>query len=199
MSARRGRVALFKEVYDEAVKRVLAVESERSGNIPESERQKIAEQIGLGALVYSILSVDNNKHIVFDIDEALAFDGRTGPYIQNAHVRANSILKKSNINVADLPPATFDFELTKHEIELIEQISRFPNAIQQAANEYRPLVMAAYTYDLANAFHSFYHAVPVLQNEDKNLRNARLRLVASAKQTIANALRLLDIQAPEVM
>jgi arginyl-tRNA synthetase len=199
MSARRGRVVLFKEVYDEAVKRVLAVESERSGNIPESERQKIAEQIGLGALVYSILSVDNNKHIVFDINEALSFDGRTGPYIQNAHVRANSILKKSNLKDSDLQPANFDYELTKHEIELIEQISRFPNTVQQAANEYRPLVMAAYAYDLANAFHSFYHAVPVLQNEDENLRNARLRLVASAKQTISNALRLLDIQAPEVM
>jgi len=150
-------------------------------------------------LVYSILSVDNNKHIVFDINEALSFDGRTGPYIQNAHVRANSILKKSNTNVSDLQPANFDYELTKHEIELIEQISRFPNTVQQAANEYRPLVMAAYAYDLANAFHSFYHAVPVLQNEDENLRNARLRLVASAKQTISNALRLLDIQAPEVM
>jgi len=199
MSSRKGRVVLFKEVYDEAIKRVLAVESERSGNIPEEDRLKIAEQIGLGALVYSMLSVDNNKDIVFDINEALSFDGRTGPYIQNAHVRANSILKKSNINVADLPPATFDFELTKHEIELIEQISRFPNAVQQAANEYRPLVMAAYAYDLANAFHSFYHAVPVLQNENENLRNARLRLVATTKQTIANALRLLDIQAPEVM
>ena len=199
MSSRKGRVVLFKEVYDEAVKRALAVESERTGNIPENEREKIAEQIGLGALVYSMLSVDNNKDIVFDVNEALSFDGRTGPYIQNAHVRANSILKKSNVSVADLPFATFDFELTKHEIELIEQISRFPNAVQQAANEYRPLVMAAYTYDLANAFHSFYHAVPVLQNEDENLRNARLRLVASAKQTIANALRLLDIQAPEVM
>ena len=199
MSARRGRVVLFKEVYDEAVKRVLAVESERSGNIPEKEREKIAEQIGLGALVYSILSVDNNKHIVFDINEALSFDGRTGPYIQNAHVRANSILKKSNVKVADLQTANFDYELTKHEIELIEQISRFPNTVQQAANEYRPLVMAAYAYDLANAFHSFYHAVPVLQNEDENLRNARLRLVACAKQTLANALRLLDIQAPEVM
>jgi arginyl-tRNA synthetase len=199
MSARRGRVVLFKEVYDEAVKRVLAVESERSGNIPEKEREKIARQIGLGALVYSILSVDNNKHIVFDINEALSFDGRTGPYIQNAHVRANSILKKSNMKVSDLQPANFDYELTKHEIELIEQISRFPNTVQQAANEYRPLVMAAYAYDLANAFHSFYHAVPVLQNEDENLRNARLRLVASAKQTISNALRLLDIQAPEVM
>jgi arginyl-tRNA synthetase len=199
MSSRRGRVALFKEVYDEAIRRVLAVESERSGNVPETERMKIAEQIGLGALVYSMLAVDNNKDIVFDINQALSFDGRTGPYIQNAHVRANSILKKAGVQPSDLQPATFNYELTKHEIELIEQISRFPNAVQQAANEYRPLVMAAYAYDLANAFHSFYHAVPVLQNEDENIKDARLHLVAAAKQTIANALRLLDIQAPEVM
>src|SRR6185503_17428556 len=201
MSARRGRVVLFKEVYDEAIKRVLAVESERSGNVPENERVKIAEQIGLAALVYSMLSVDNNKDIVFDINEALSFDGRTGPYIQNAHVRANSILKKSNVEgqTLTLQHAIFDYELTKHEIELIEQISRFPNAVQQAANEYRPLVMTAYTYDLANAFHSFYHAVPVLQTESEDVRNARLRLVTAARQTIANALRLLDIQAPEVM
>jgi arginyl-tRNA synthetase len=199
MSARRGRVVLFKNVYDEAIKRVLAVESERSGNVPENEREEIAKQIGLGALAYSMLAVDNNKDIVFDMDEALSFDGRTGPYIQNAHVRANSILKKANVSKMEgSQVGTFDFELTKHEIELIEQISRFPNAVQQAANEYRPLVMAQYAYDLANAFHSFYHAVPVLQSEDENLRNARLRLVAAAKQTIANALHLLDIQAPDV-
>lgn len=200
MSARRGRVVLFKNVYDEAIKRVLAVESERSGNIPETERENIAKQIGMGALAYSMLSVDNNKDIVFDMDEALSFDGRTGPYIQNAHVRANSILKKANIQTLErLNVGTFDYELTKHEIELIEQISRFPNAVQQAANEYRPLVMAAYAYDLANSFHSFYHAVPVLQSEDENVKHARLRLVAAAKQTLANALRLLDIQAPDVM
>jgi arginyl-tRNA synthetase len=203
VSARRGRVILLKDVADEAVKRVLAVESEKSGNVAAEEREKIAKQIGLGALVYSMLSVDNNKDIVFDINEALSFDGRTGPYIQNAHVRANSILKKAGVESGKLeinsPLSTFEYELTKHEIELIEQISRFPNAVQQAANEYRPLVMAAYAYDLANAFHSFYHAVPVLQSEDENVRNARLRLVAVAKQTIANALRLLDIKAPEVM
>lgn len=195
MSSRRGRVVLFKEVYDEAIKRVLALETERSGNIAEGERRQIAEQVGLGALVYSLLAVDNNKDIVFDINEALSFDGRTGPYIQNAHVRANSILKKAG----ELQPATFDYELTKHEIELIEQISRFAFAVQQAANEYRPLVMAQYAYDLANAFHSFYHAVPVLQTEAENVKNARLRLVAAAKQTLSNALRLLDIQAPDVM
>ncbi|HLO29145.1 MAG TPA: arginine--tRNA ligase, partial [Anaerolineales bacterium] len=142
MSARRGRVVLFKEVYDEAVKRALAVESERTGNIPESEREKIAEQIGLGALVYSMLAVDNNKDTIFDINEALSFDGRTGPYIQNAHVRANSILKKSKVEgqIPDIQYSSFGYELTKHEIELIEQISRFPNTVQQAANEYRPLV-----------------------------------------------------------
>jgi len=200
MSSRRGRVVLFKNVYDEAIKRVLAVESERSGNVPEAERETIAKQIGLGALAYSMLAVDNNKDIVFDINEALSFDGRTGPYIQNAHVRANSILKKANLAQSEnLPAGTFAYDLTKHEIALIEQISRFPTAVQQAANEYRPLVMAAYAYDLANAFHSFYHAVPVLQSEDENAKNARLWLVAAAKQTIANALRLLDIQAPDVM
>ena len=196
MSARRGRVVLFKDVMDEAIKRVLAVESEKTPDMSDNQRLKIAEQIGLGALAYSMLSVDNNKDIIFDINEALNFDGHTGPYIQNAYVRANSILKKSD----GLPiESRFDYELNPHEIELIELISRFPDKVQQAADEYRPLIMASYVYDLANAFHSFYHAVPVIQTEDKKIREARLRLVAAARQTIANALRLLDIQAPEVM
>jgi arginyl-tRNA synthetase len=197
MSARRGRVVLFKDVADEAVKRVLAVESEKSGDVPASERVMIATQIGLGALAYSILSIDNNKDIVFDINEALSFDGRTGPYIQNAHVRANSILRKSTLDTQ--AKSNFDYELTKHEIELIEKISGFPATVQQAANEYRPLVMAAYAYELANAFHSFYHAVPVLQTEDEKIKRARLSLVRAAKQIIANALRLLVIQAPDMM
>jgi len=197
MSARRGRVVLFKDVMDEAIKRVLAVESEKSPDISEAERRHVAEQIGLGALAYSMLSVDNNKDIIFDINEALSFDGHTGPYIQNAFVRANSILKKANTSSSQ--SAVFNYELAPHEIELIEQISRFPDKVQQAADEYRPLIMANYAYDLANAFHSFYHAVPVLQAEKGEIRAARLRLVAAARQTIANALRLLDIQAPEVM
>jgi arginyl-tRNA synthetase len=203
MSSRKGRVVLFKEVAEEAVKRVLLVEAEKSVEIPPEEREKIARQIGLGALVYSMLSVDNNKDIVFDINEALSFDGRTGPYIQNAHVRANSILKKASIQVdrytGTQVNTAFDYDLTKHEIELIDLISQFPAKVQQAAEEYRPLVMATYAYDLANAFHSFYHAVPVLQAEDEKVKNARLRLVAAAKQVLANALRLLDIQAPDVM
>ena len=196
MSARRGRVVLFMDVEEEAVKRVLAVESAKAPDMSPDERRRIASQIGLGALAYSMLAVDNGKDIVFDMDTALSFDGRTGPYIQNAHVRAASILRKAGA----LPQAgLYGYALDPHEVELIELISRFPETVQQAANEYRPLVMANYAYDLANAFHSFYHAVPVIQAESQDVRDARLRLVAAAKQTIHNALTLLDIQSPEVM
>ena len=196
MSARRGTVVLFKHVADEAIKRVLAEIAEKNPDLPQDVRQDVAQQVGLGALAYAMLSVDNNKDIVFDIDEALSFDGHTGPYIQNAHVRANSILRKAG----EVPgEAAFDYPLASHEIELVEMISRFPSVVQQAAKEYRPLVMANYAFDLATAFHSFYHVVPVLKAETDTIRAARLRLVAAARQTIANALTLLAIRAPEVM
>jgi arginyl-tRNA synthetase len=207
MSARRGRVVLFKDVYDEAVSRVLDTIAEKNPQLPIERRQEVAEAIGLGALAYAMLSVDNNKDIVFNMEEALSFEGHTGPYLQNAHVRATSILRKAfNLEtlqghslVSLLPAATFDYSLTAHEIELVNLLSRFPNVVQQAAQEYRPLVMANYAWELANAFHSFYHAVPVLQAEEESLRRARLRLVAATRQVLANALRLLDIRAPEVM
>jgi arginyl-tRNA synthetase len=199
MSARRGRVVLFKEVYDEAIQRVLAAIAEKNPNMPESERRGVAQKIGMGALAYSMLSVDNNKDMVFDINEALSFDGKTGPYIQNAVVRASSILRKSGIDIRASNTRNFEYRLTNHEIELIEQMSRFPAVVQQAAEEYRPLLVAAYAYDLATAFHSFYHAVPVLQTDDAAVRAARLQLVAAARQTLTNALRLLAINAPEVM
>jgi arginyl-tRNA synthetase len=197
MSARRGRVVLFKDVADEAVRRVLVEIAQKNPDLPQAQRAEVALQIGLGALCYAMLSVDNNKDIVFDLDTALSFDGHTGPYIQNAHVRANSILKKAGGTIPQT--ASFDFALTNHEIKLVDLISRFPNTVQQATSEYRPLVMANYAYDLAEAFHSFYHAVPVLQAETQPMRQARLQLVAAARQTLANALRLLAITPPDVM
>lgn len=196
MSARKGRVVLFKDVYDEARRRVLEVISEKNPDLDEVQRQTVATQVGVGALVYAIISVDNNKDIVFDLDEALNFDGHTAPYIQNAHVRANSILKKAG----SFPTGgSFDYALTSHEIELVDMISRFPEIVQAAAREYKPLTTANYAYDLAKVFHSFYHVVPVLNTPDDGARAARLRLVAAARQAIANALRLLAIQAPDVM
>jgi arginyl-tRNA synthetase len=110
-------------------------------------------------------------------------------------VRANSILKKA---ASSLEPSTFDYDLTSHEVELIDLLSRFPTTVQLAAQEYKPLHIASYAYELAGAFHSFYHVAPVLQ-ADETIRLGRLRLVAAARQVIANALRLLAIDAPNVM
>ncbi len=196
MSARKGRLVLFKNVADEAIRRVLLEIEEKNPDLVPAQRNRVAQQVGLGSMAYAMLSVDNNKDMVYDMETALNFDGHTGPYIQNAHVRANSIIKKSE----GMPlQANFDFELTSHEVQLIDQISRFPSIVQLAAQEYRPLIMANYAYELASTFHSFYHVVMVLQTEDSEIRAARLRLVAATQQTLANALRLLDIQAPEVM
>jgi len=196
MSARKGRVALFKDVADEAERRALSAMTERTPDMANTQRIQVARQIGLGALAYAMLSVDNNKDIIFDVNDALSFDGRTAPYIQNAHVRANSILRKAG-GMPDF--AVFEHELVSHEVQLIDLLSRFPATVEQAAQEYRPLVIATYAYDLANAFHSFYHSVPVIQAESANAQAARLRLVAAAKQVLSNALNLLVIQAPDVM
>ena len=197
MSARAGRVALFKVVADEAVRRVLVEIAQKNPEMPAERWEEIAGKVGLGALVYAMLSVDNNKDIIFDMEAALNFDGHTGPYIQNAHVRASSILRKAENILPD--QANFDYELESQEVELIDLISRFPATVEMAVEGYRPLVMANYAYDLANAFHSFYHVAPVLQAETEAIKQARLRLVAAARQVLANALWLLDIAAPEIM
>jgi arginyl-tRNA synthetase len=196
MSARRGNVILFMDVVEEAQRRVLAIIAEKNPDLPKEKRIEVARQIGLGALTYSMLSVDNNKDTVFEWDAALSFDGQSAPYIQNAHVRANSILRK----IDQLPEhASFDYELAPSEIDLIEVISHFPTVVQKAAEDYKPLLMATYAFELAKSFHTFYHNVRVLQAESEEQVNSRLRITAAARQTIANALALLDIEAPQMM
>jgi len=196
MSARKGNVILFMDVLAEAERRVGAIIAEKNPNLTGKQRETVVRQIGLGALIYGMLSVDNNKDIVFNLDEALSFEGQSAPYIQNAYVRAKSILRK----VDGLPESTpFDYELDPTEIELIDVISRFPTVLQKAAEDYKPLLIATYAFELGKAFHLFYHAVRVLQADVQQKINARLRITAAAKETISIALNLLGIEVPEAM
>jgi arginyl-tRNA synthetase len=120
MSARKGNVVLFMDVLEEAERRVQAVIAEKNPDLSPALRGAVARQVGLGALAYALLSVDNIKDIVFDWDSALSFDGQTAPYIQNAHVRANSILRKAE----GLPAQPAQYEPQERlEIELIDRIS----------------------------------------------------------------------------
>jgi arginyl-tRNA synthetase len=196
MSSRRGNVIFFKDVADEAVRRVLLTIEEKNPDLAPDRRPEIARQIGLGALAYALLSVDNTKDIVFQVDSALSLDGQSAPYIQNAHVRASSILRKAGVWAGE---PSFEYVLTQQEVELVDLLSRFPRAVDQSAMEYKPLHIANYAYELARAFHGFYHSVPVLQAEDGMRRLARLHLTAAVRQTLANSLRLLAIRAPDVM
>src|SRR5260370_13566761 len=159
MSSRRGNVVLFKDVADEAVRRVHAIIEERNADLDLDQRHEVARQVGLGAIAYSILEVDNSREIVFDYDAALSFDGKSAPYIQNAYVRANSILKKAG----GVPPtADFDYKLEAPEVELVDLIARFPGLVHQSPADYKPLHLANYVYELAKTFHGLYHKAPVL-------------------------------------
>ncbi len=199
MSARRGRVVLFKDVLDDAERRVRAVIAEKNPGLSEGVRQEVARQVGLGALKYAMLSVDNNKDIVFDWEAALNFDGHTGPYIQYAVVRCNSILRKAAAEGVDLlGEVDFGYSLDPAEVQLIDLISRFPSEVQRAANEYKPLIIANLAYELARAFNDFYDRCPVLKAEAPT-RLARLHLVMAARQTITNTLAILSITAPDAM
>jgi arginyl-tRNA synthetase len=195
MSSRKGNVVYYLDVVQEAQARIRTIIAEKNPNLAGADREKTAWQVGLGALKYVMLSVDNTKQIVFSWESALSFEGQAAPYIQYACVRANSILAKAEI----LPqPRLPQYDLHPSEITLIEWIARFPQEVQRSAEEYKPLYMANYAYFLAKAFTDFYSACPVLQAEPE-IRQTRLAIVSAAKQTLSNSLRLLGIESPEAM
>ena len=197
MSSREGTVVLLENLIREAISRAKKETHKKNPSLTEEQLNDIAQAIGLGALKYPLLARENARVVTFDWQSALDFNGQAAPYIQYAHVRCNSILRKAQAEPANLM-AEFNYELAPAEVQLIDLISRFPTEVQRAAAEYKPLIIASIAYDIAKAFASFYDKCPVIQAE-KDIRNARLQLVIAAKQTMANALRLLGIQAPEVM
>lgn len=196
MASREGTVVLLEDLIREATRRALEVVEEKNPELSEAQKLKIARAVGIGAIKYPMLSRESTKIVTFDWEAALDFNGQAAPYIQYAYVRANSILRKAGIQ--ELPDSSFDYEMSRSEIQLVDLISRLPKEVQRAAAEYRPLYIASQAYELARSFSDFYNECPVLQAEEP-VRSGRLRLVAAARQSIANALALLGITAPEAM
>ena len=195
ISSREGMIVMFDDLIQEATKRALWIVEDKNPSLSVSQKNDVAEMVALGALKYPMLAVDNNKVATFDWERALDFEGQAAPYIQYAHVRANSILSKAGTIPLPVPS---NYELEVQEISLLDQISRFPDEVARSAENYKPLTIANYAYDLAKAFSEFYQHCPVLKAE-KDVRSLRLRLTAATKQTLANSLRLLGIMSPEVM
>ena len=196
MASRDGTVVLLEDLIREAAQRALQVVQEKNPSLSDNEMQKVAHAVGLGALKYPMLARENSKVVTFDWQTALDFNGQAAPYIQYAHVRANSILRRME---SPLPESfTPQHTLEPTEVQLVDLISRVPGEVQRASDGYKPLQIANHVYELARAFNDFYAQCQVLK-ADPEVRAARLRLVAASRQSIANMLALLGIKAPEVM
>lgn len=196
MASRDGTVVLLEHLIREATRRALEVVEVKNPELSMAQKQAIAQATGIGAIKYPILARENTKIVTFDWESALDFNGQAAPYIQYAYVRANSILRKAGGAIPS--EHDFNYEMTRAEIQLVDWMSRLPTEVQRAAADFKPLNIASLAYELARSFSDFYTGCPVLQAPEP-VRSARLRLVAAARQVIANALNLLGITAPEAM
>ena len=192
MSTRKGEVVLLEEFMKETANKAKKEIKNRDKNAKDID--KLSKIIGYGAIKYSILKVSNEKNVIFDWESALNFEGDSAPYIQYAHARISSILKKIN-KVNEM----VDFSLYNNDENiLINKLADFPKKVEDSYKNYKPHLIANYVYELANMFNEYYHKYPVLKADD-DVKKARLLLIFSVKRVIANALYLLGIEAPEKM
>jgi arginyl-tRNA synthetase len=203
MSTREGTGIDMDDLLDEAEKRAREeVESRmddriRDDDLTEADIDRIARQVGIGAVRYDIISKQPTKTITFEWERALDFEAQSAPYVQYVHARCCGIIGEAGGEIpAEIDPSVLDSE---SERDLIEVIARFPHVIEESAEDLEPHAVATYTREFAETFNTFYRECPVLTAEDDEVRDARLALVAAAKHTVANALGVIGIEAPESM
>ncbi|OGY51033.1 MAG: arginine--tRNA ligase [Candidatus Buchananbacteria bacterium RIFCSPHIGHO2_02_FULL_56_16] len=168
----------------------------RNPALSATEAAKRAEDIAIGALKFYLVAVDPKKTMIFDPEQSLQFNGRTGPYLQYVHARIASLFTKANVK----PSLRVDWLVVSHplERELLRLLARFPSAVQSAATGHNPSLLANYLFELAKTFSLFYEALPVLKAPDK-VKRARLLLLRSVQTVLASGLQLLGITAVEQM
>ena len=204
MSTRRGTGVMLDDLLDEAIDRAREeVESRledriRDDDLDDDNIERIAHQVGIGAVRYDIVSKQPTKGITFKWDEALDFEAQSAPYIQYVHARCCGILEEADAepNGTDLAA---DVLSTPEERELLAVLARFPAVIEEAGEDLEPHRIATYTRELAESFNGFYRSCPVLSADDADIRQARLAVVAAAKHAVANALSVLGVAAPDSM
>ena len=203
MSTRKGTGIMLDDLLDEAIDRARQeVETRlddriRDDDLTEADIERIARQVGIGAVRYDIVAKQPTKSITFDWDQALDFEAQSAPYVQYVHARACGILAEADEQPTDEPIDATVLD-TAAERDLIREIARFPVVIEEAAEECQPHTVATYTRDIADAFNTFYRECPVL-NAPAEVRRARLALVVAARNAVANALDILGVAAPESM
>jgi len=191
LATRTGNVILLKDLFREAVEKVTGIMEEKNPAL--RGRSDIAEAVGVGAIVFYYLSNNRMRDINFMMEDALSFDGNTGPYAQYTYARTASILER-----AEAVDAPTDIKaLTAEESALVKTLAAFPEKVLQALREYEPSVITRFILDLAAAFNRFYHECKILNCEDAEARKSRIALTRATNTVLGRALTLICMQKTE--
>ena len=193
MSTRKGQVIKMADLLDEAISRSLEIIKEKSPNLENKE--EVAEQIGIGAVVFNEMYNSRIKDVIFSWEKMLNFEGETGPYVQYTHARACSVLDKAK---AQNQPVSGTNQLVDDEsFEVLRLLYSFPDRIAEAAEKYEPFIISRHLVALAQAFNKFYNTHQIITGDE--MQQGRLILVDAVRIVIENGLKLLGISAPDKM
>lgn len=200
MKSREGTVVDADDLMDKLVAAVKheSVSRETLSGLPEAEQQKIWEQVALSALKFYILKVEPKKSMTFDPKQSIELQGQTGPYIQNAHVRTQSV-QRMVANKGIEPIGYQDYELEEVERDILILVHELPNVIQRAASGYNPADIANYLYDLAKAYHKFWNDVKILDEDNLAATSFRLDMSKAVAQVLRTAGTLIGMEMPNRM
>ena len=199
MKSREGTVVDADDLIAEVVLEARKNSEERGvlADLTDAERSEIIRKIGLAALKYFIIKVQPQKRMTFDPKESVDMQGQTGPYIQNAFVRIQSVLRKAGDFDATIAGNYLEFVLEEREI--IQQLYQYPNVIEESALQYDPSAIANFAYALAKNYHRFYHEHSILKADDLAVRSFRLCMSKAVGSVLNHSMNLLGIEMPDKM
>ena len=199
MKSREGTVVDADDLIAEVVLEARKNSEERGvlADLTDTERSEIIRKIGLAALKYFIIKVQPQKRMTFDPKESVDMQGQTGPYIQNAFVRIQSVLRKAGDFDANIAENYLEFVLEEREI--IQQLYQYPSVIEESAVQYDPSAIANYAYALAKNYHRFYHEHSILKADDLAVRSFRLSMSKAVGSVLNHSMNLLGIEMPDKM
>ena len=198
MSTRKGNFIKAQDIIDETVNKVKSIMKEKNTDLSDEETNKIANQVGIGAIVFDYLHDNRNKTQIFDINEATNFNGETGPYIQYTAVRTKSVIEKSGGVIPKFEEINLEKLTDDYSISVLKLISNFGQILKTALEKSEPSILSRYLIDVAESYSSFYNANKII-NDDKELQEARIYLTHMVNITLTNGLKLLGIEVPEKM
>ncbi len=196
LATRTGNVILLKDLFKTAIEKVSAIIEEKNPEL--ANKSDVAEAVGVGAIVFHYLSGGRIKNIDFTVDDALSFEGNTGPYAQYTYARTCSIIAKAKESGKYPANGDIDFKITSDdEFELVKDLALFPEKVKAALDGYEPSVITRYIFDTATLFNRFYHNCQVLGADDDDVCKTRVMLTKATGYVLKSAFALICMKAPE--